>query len=1540
MPHGARASYHSLTPRFLRHTQQAALSESWFASAWRCSRAAAAAQTHLRSKLPRMSAKFQRRGTTFRWMIVLGITVGLLIGISRFGWSAADPYTNFELPVLSEDDDWWPGVMHTSGDDPQYPTSAIVTNLIHVPAQSPRITRRWRGLLMNKGEGQYQVHAYFQGELQLQLGHAITWQTQREQPGWSSSPPFVLNFGEHALHVQHVGAELKLFWSSEEFPLEPLPHHILFHAREESPGFLAAVGYKQIMAAGCLRCHEMRTASVRLKQVVAEYAGPSLRKLVLPPDEQLWIRRLTANGEKTAEVGHRMPHFGFKPEQAAAIVKALQHAAEHPQLPRFTLKNIKPDDIERGTQAILSLGCLACHHWQGLGNRALTAGPPLDGLVSRRTVEWLGEWLQHPERLQPQARMPVFSLTERERQQIVAALLASPGAPPPERAALDLAAASSEEFHTGRQLVRQARCARCHELPAALTTEPPPPAAPAWEEVSQRLLLSPREWVGCLSAHPDEQTFRPTYPQVDASAIRAACASFAQYTPRWLEVRGCVNCHDRHGRQGLSRLARVLLERMPAWNGQTQTLIPPSLTAVGEKLLEEPLRRALRGDQPPRLTWLRVRMPRFDHSAEVAEQLFNELTEEDRIPTPAPPTYLDLPQHDLPTSQEETLLLGRELAGARGFSCIACHSLRDYVPRQVALGTRGSDLYLLGQRMRPAYFLRWTRAPLRIVPGIEMPSYQRPHPEFYDGRLDLQIAALWAALNDPQFTAPTNPVAVEQLLVVSPNGAPRLVRDVFTRPEPVTKSKPSASSGRYVPHALAIGWGNQHSVLFDLDRGAVSAWGVGDFARQRTEGKSWFWDLAGIPVAVFAEQSELWCQGAAEPLPTPVVPVNCQPLADLWQDQEVHVHYRCERKLSEQEAKRSETDHASHADQQSHREPLAAVHEVWFPLTDHAEPAVTGWERVLLLRPHDKLRDYAWYWQPSVQQLHGSASIWVSRRAAGQDEEIRVAGPLTAATRQHLWSAGAGEFTRWSGERTPLMRVRLEQPQQDEVWYVLRLRYLSTLRVPSGEYPARPVSKASRASLTTVPGWRGLRLPLDTSIMPTALAFSPAGELIFTSLKGHIWLARDTDHDGLEDSLHLFAEGLAAPFGLRVLSEEEKRTLAAQLARRVPQAQLPPEAGQGLGVLVAHKPAVLWLQDVNHDQRADWAVVIATGWGYTDDYHDWTTGIARDTQGWYYVGTGSDYAQKQRPREAWQWRGRILRFNLQGTVEEFASALRYPMGLAMWRHDLLVCSDQQGVQNCFNELNVVLRGKQYGVPALGDTHLGPPVPAAVQIPHPWTRSVNGLEVWPEQPDHPFAGHILGAEYNERGLVRMTLEQVAGEWQGAVFPFSRFPTTEETFLGPICLAFDPRGRLYVGSMHDSGWLGGLNTGEIVRLEPTGELPNGLRTMRALPDGFELEFLAPLDPQQATQPEQYSLRGYTRQWQGDYATPDSGLHQPSIHRVTLDETRRRVRLHVQGLKPGHVYDIQVHLVAPQPLWPARGHYTLHRVPAAPGTAAHAP
>jgi glucose/arabinose dehydrogenase len=446
--------------------------------------------------------------------------------------------------------------------------------------------------------------------------------------------------------------------------------------------------------------------------------------------------------------------------------------------------------------------------------------------------------------------------------------------------------------------------------------------------------------------------------------------------------------------------------------------------------------------------------------------------------------------------------------------------------------------------------------------------------------------------------------------------------------------------------------------------------------------------------------------------------------------------------------------------------------------------------------------------------------------------------------------------------------------------------------------------------VTAVPGYDGVRLPFPTSIMPTAITWTADGTLAFCSLKGQVFLAKDTDGDGIEDKLILFEEGLAAPYGL---------------------------IADGKDLIVAHKPELLRLRDIDGDGHCDLREVVADGWGYTEDYHDWTTGIVRDSQGNLYVGTGSDYAKPGREREKAKWRGKILRIDQKGNVTPLGNGFRYPTGLAITPEDQVFVSDNQGVQNTFNEINHLVEGASYGVPSLYEEYPdAPTTPPAIQVPHPWTRSVNGIFFLPSSNlPAQFAGQGIGCEYDNRFLVRFTLQRVGQTYQGAVYPFSLpvVANPSEGFLGTLCGAVSPRGDIYIGSIHDSGWLGGPNIGDIGRLRPNGKLPVGIREIRAAACQFIISFTGQIDKTAAAKREKYEISGYTRKWQGTYATPDSGRHQLEIQSVEVADDGLSVVLYCARQQEGHVYEITCGKIGPQgqvSLWPTVGYYTLNRMP----------
>jgi hypothetical protein len=288
------------------------------------------------------------------------------------------------------------------------------------------------------------------------------------------------------------------------------------------------------------------------------------------------------------------------------------------------------------------------------------------------------------------------------------------------------------------------------------------------------------------------------------------------------------------------------------------------------------------------------------------------------------------------------------------------------------------------------------------------------------------------------------------------------------------------------------------------------------------------------------------------------------------------------------------------------------------------------------------------------------------------------------------------------------------------------------------------------------------------------------------------------------------------------------------------------------------------------------------------------------------------------------------------------------MGLARSREGELFVTDNQGNYNPFNELNHVRPGAHFGFINAHEKERGYKPPRldkpAIDIPHPWTRSVNGIcfldtpkalrEKTGKDAFGPLEGHLVGCEYDTRQLIRMTLQKVGDTYQGAAYPLSIPPdNVEDGLLGPIVCAVSPRGELYVGNIRDSGWGAGNNVGDIVQIKIEPEkLPCGIAEVRATNDGFTFDFFRPVERAKAADPASYSLASYRRESTPAYGGPNLDRRIEKIAGLEVAPDGKRVTLRLAGLREGFVYEFQLKSLVrgKEPFHPAEAHYTLNRIP----------
>lgn len=675
---------------------------------------------------------------------------------------------------------------------------------------------------------------------------------------------------------------------------------------------------------------------------------------------------------------------------------------------------------------------------------------------------------------------------------------------------------------------------------------------------------------------------------------------------------------------------------------------------------------------------------------------------------------------------------------------------------------------------------------------------------------------------------------------------------------------------------LLIGLPNRHNILFDLESASLKAWRIGNVARQRARGKKWNWETAG---------TQLW------------------------------------RRTGEEFALSSPQD------------VFKLVHSgqfaTEFDQIEHFNGGVKFTHRLLFQGSDSKTRQML-----VLQQTYTSL-----KNQTGFDRQISVAGLLPEQLLsislpgfkaelknerkfrfdQQQIEVLAGEFE--TSKQTSALELHIPATSESKTSN-LTLRYSTSATVDQFFAPETNLPQPESARLSAAPGFETTRLPLADEFMPTGLAWRKDGSMIVTSLKGRVWSLRDTDGDTLVDKATVFSDELAAPYGAFV--------------------------GDGY-VDVITKYALLRLFDDNNDDVADRMQTIASGWGHTADYHDWVVGLPRDEKGNYYLSIPCE--QDGRSNAAAVMRGKVLRVAPREPtrndprlykLETISGGHRFPMGIARTKAGDIFVTDNQGNYNPYNELNHVVPGARFGFinsTEKKDKNFKPPLTSpAINIPHPWTRSVNGICVL-EPPsgvaaDHfgPFRGNLIGCEYDTRRLVRMSLQKVNGKWQGAAYPFSD-PNAkgEDSLLGPICCAVSPGGDLYIGELRDSGWGGSNNIGAITRLRPDFKnLPTGIAKVEYREGKFEIFFTRAIDPTKAKEDANYTISSATRTSTPAYGGSDEKRRAEKIKSVRVAGDSMSVAIELSDdLRTGFVYDFQLKNLAVKDarFFPAEAYYSLN-------------
>ncbi len=452
---------------------------------------------------------------------------------------------------------------------------------------------------------------------------------------------------------------------------------------------------------------------------------------------------------------------------------------------------------------------------------------------------------------------------------------------------------------------------------------------------------------------------------------------------------------------------------------------------------------------------------------------------------------------------------------------------------------------------------------------------------------------------------------------------------------------------------------------------------------------------------------------------------------------------------------------------------------------------------------------------------------------------------------------------------------------------------------------------ASTYRVETIPGPRGIAPEIS------AVAFGHDGRLYAAFRRGYIY-----SYEPESRRWRRFAEGLHTPLGIT--------------------------RGRKAGeFLVAQVPELSRVVDTDGDGAADLFETVSDDWGLSGNYHEFIAGPVRDLRGNLYVSLGLSSGNAEprppvrgewtrRPRTAVEpmegavnrlghysptpYRGCTIRIRPDGETTAFSCGFRQPNGIVASPDGEIFVSDNQGDWVGTSPLHHVTEGAFHGHPA--SLHWHPEFlgvnPIEVDVAELDRRRKRPAVLFPqgdmggstagpafdltEGAFGPYAGQMFVAEWTYPRILRVDLQRVRGEYQGAAFLFVEGNGLR---MANNRLAFSPDGRsLYVAQ---TSRIWGATEG-LQRIVWQGKEPFDVLTMRLTVDGFDLTFTKPVDVGDASNPTNYSFTRYFYLYHSRYGSPKTDVTPVAVASARVAPDGRRVSLAVDDLREGWVYELR--------------------------------
>lgn len=464
----------------------------------------------------------------------------------------------------------------------------------------------------------------------------------------------------------------------------------------------------------------------------------------------------------------------------------------------------------------------------------------------------------------------------------------------------------------------------------------------------------------------------------------------------------------------------------------------------------------------------------------------------------------------------------------------------------------------------------------------------------------------------------------------------------------------------------------------------------------------------------------------------------------------------------------------------------------------------------------------------------------------------------------------------------------------------------------------------------------------------------PDGRLAVSTRRGDVWMIENPS--GVKPYFRKFASGLHEILGL---------------------------VYQNGSLICAQRGELTKLTDKDHDGKADSYETIYA-WPISSHYHEYSFGPKIAPDGSYFVSGNVAFGDEEwwagesrRPLRGW-----IFKVTPDGQMEPWATGVRSPCGLGMIDGELFY-DDNQGDWIGSGGIWHAKKGAFMGHPAglkWANTLPNSPIKLTqeqiyatvnprktrdkagnaikpenvqneqfvtladmkkkfpeIQLPAVWLPhgilGISNAEIIADQTNGnfgPFNGQLFVGDQGQSKIMRVFLEKVKGEYQGAAFDFrSGFQS------GVLRMAWaNDGGSMYIGETN-RGWgsAGDANQG-LQRLVWNGKTPFEMRAVRAMPDGFEVEFTLPVDKKSAENLASYNVRSFTYKYHPVYGSPTVNEAKCAVKGVKVSEDGLKARIVVENLRETYLHEIKLEGLRSAGLYWSLVHpaayYTLNNIP----------